>query len=695
VSQDDEMANGKRLILLLILTASTSAVLGYGFAQGEVPPESAMPGSARLLWLVAVALATVTLAEALAPLVKDSQDRWAKLLRLASQIPSVWCLLATACITSFVVAQVANSQPQPRNYWPLFALWLVAVGSVLVWAFSGVRWSQLRPSALKERLWAYRWELATVTAMTAAAVILRVVNLTSLPTPFSGDEAAFGQRAVSVLDGSDHNMFRSDLHGSPTMYFFAIASFYKVFGVGEFGIRLLSALAGAATIPVLYLLLRQMFDRWVGLLGALYLTGYHFHVHYSRMGLNNIGDVFIIVLTLYFAWRASRSGKTSDFVLTGLTTGFSLYFWQAGKLTPLIVAALFGYTALRRPSFLKENASGMGLALLAYGVSALPLGVFWLTHQNEFLTRMNEMGIFQSGWIDRQQEATGKSTITILWEQAVHAFGGFGRYKDTSPHYLAPISLVDRLSLVPFLLGIAYALYRILEERYFVLLTLFAGSIIAGGVLTVDPPFSPRLLPPIPVVAAMVAIGLKLVADAASRWRPAAGPVVAGVGIAALLATNVHFYFFDYRTGGYYSDYNTRVAEQVVQYVKTLPEDTRLFWYGAPRIYMSGTGHPALTFPIWDRPRFDVLDDGKVVSNPQLPLTGDTPAVFLFLPHREKELQPLLDSCPGGETKTFISKAGRKGLNGIQKTAETSFTAYEVLTPNRCLPLSASASTGG
>ena len=245
------------------------------------------------------------------------------------------------------------------------------------------------------------------------------------------------------------------------------------------------------------------------------------------------------------------------------------------------------------------------------------------------------------------------------------------------------------------MLGIAYALYRILEERYFVLLTLFAGSIIAGGVLTVDPPYSPRLLLPIPVVAAMVAIGLKLVADAASQWRPRAGPVLAGVGIAALLATNVHFYFFDYRTGDYYSDYNTRVAEQAVQYVKTLPEDTRLFWYGAPRMYMSGTGHPAMTFPIWDRPRFDVLDDGKVVSNPEVPLTGDAPAVFLFMPHRQAEMEPLIESCPGGETKTFISKAGRKGLNGIQKTDETSFTAYEVLTPNRCLPLSASASSGG
>jgi len=90
-----------------------------------------------------------------------------------------------------------------------------------------------------------------------------------------------------------------------------------------------------------------------------------------------------------------------------------------------------------------------------------------------------------------------------------------------------------------------------------------------------------------------------------------------------------------------------------------------------------------------------VLEDGRVVSNPKVPLTGESPAVFMFLPQREDEMAALVASCPGGETKTFISKAGRKGLNGVQTTDKTSFTAYEVLTPNRCLPLTASESTSG
>jgi hypothetical protein len=105
-------------------------------------------------------------------------------------------------------------------------------------------------------------------------------------------------------------------------------------------------------------------------------------------------------------------------------------------------------------------------------------------------------------------------------------------------------------------------------------------------------------------------------------------------------------------------------------------------------MYLSGGGHPAMTFFLRDRPRFDVLRDGSVRSNPEVDVSDEAPAVFMFLPHRESEMQPLIDSCPGGEFRTFIMPAGRHGLQGVQN-ADISFVAYEVLAPNHCLPLTA------
>jgi len=675
-----------RLLLLAALSIAAAAALWYGFAQGT-SPQATMPDGSSLLWLVIALLLASATAALIAPLAGGRQARWAKLIRLTNAIPLVWHLLAAACVASFVIAQVANSQPAPDNYWPLFALWLVVVASIVAWAATGVNRANLRFANVERWVRSHRWELATVVALTVAAVTLRIVNLSSLPGPYEQDEAALAHQSLHALEGETPNMFMSGLQGHATMQHYSLAAVFKVLGVTIFSSRLLSALTGALTVPLLYVLLRQMFGKTVAFLGAAYLVAYHFHVHYSRVGLENIGDPFILVAVLYFAWRATRSGKTVDFVLTGLIMGLGLYLSPAARVVPVIVAALFGYTVLRRPRFLRQAAPGMGLLALAYGAAALPVAVFWITHQSEFMDRINIVGIFQSHWIDQQEAATGKSALQILWDQSVHSFGAFGRFADRSQHYLAPIPYVDHLSLVPFLLGIGYAIYKVLEERYFLLLAIFGAVVVTGGVLTIEAPTSQRLVGTTVVVAAFVAIGLKVIADAASRWRPNASYAVASVGICALVASNVHFYFWDYRTGGYYTDYNTYVAKQVVDYAKTLPKDTRLFWYGDPKMFLSGSGHPSMTFPLRDYPRFDVMQDGKVISPGSV--EGDAPTAFMLMTHRQSELQPLIDSCPGGELKTFVLLAGRRGINGVQRTNEVSFFAYKVLTPNHCLPLTA------
>ena len=538
---------------------------------------------------------------------------------------------------------------------------------------------------MKARLAANRWEVAAIVALTVAAVTLRIVNLSSLPGPYEQDEAALAHESLNALQGQTPNMFMSGLQGHATLQHYMLAAVLKVFGVSIFSSRLLSALTGALTVPLLYFLLRQMFGKTVAFLGAAYLVAYHFHIHYSRVGLENIGDPFILVAVLYLAWRASRSGKAIDFVLTGLVMGLGLYLSPAARIVPLIAAALFGYTVLRRPSFLRQAVPGMGLLALAYGAAALPVGIFWITHQAAFMDRVNIVGIFQSHWIDQQTLATGRSTLQILWDQTVHSFGAFGYYSDRSQHYLAPIPFVDHLSLLPFLVGVGYSVYRVREERYFILLAAFVAIVVTGGVLTIEAPTSQRLVGTTVIVAAFVAIGIKLIAHVVSHWRPGGAYAIAGVAICALFISNVHFYFWDYREGGYYTDYNTYVAQQVVDYAKTLPKDTRLFWYGDPVMYLSGTGHPSMTFPLRDYARFDVMEDGSVVSTSEA--EGDAPATFMLMKHRQDELQPLMGSCPGGELKTFILKAERHGINGVQTSDEVSFWAYEVLTPNDCLPL--------
>jgi len=685
LAETERPARWKKAILLAALTATNFAALWYGFNQGiaRTPALTARDG---FLWVVPTIFAVSTVFALTAPWAAKRTRLWVRPIRLIGEIPVIWYPLASACLTSFVVGQVANSNPPPHNFWPLFALWLIGVGAVVACVTPGVNLSELRPAALKARLWPYRWEIAGVGALTVAAATIRVVILTHLPLPFEQDEAAMAHESLYVIQGATKNMFMSGLQGHPTMQFFAESVFLRVFGVNVFAIRLISAMGGTLGIPLFYILLRQMFGKPIAIIGAVYLMGYHVHLAYSRIGMENIGDPLLMTVTFYFAWRAGRFGKKSDFVLTGLVLGLGLYLYQGSRVVPLIVAAFFGYCVLRRPSSLRVMVPGAAMLALAYGAAAFPLAIFWYTHHAEFMDRINTVGIFQSGWVD-QQTAAGRSLFSILWQQTSTSLKGFVLTSDNGVFYRAPIPYVERLSVVPFLLGLAYAIFHLLDDRFFLLLTGFCAVILTGGVLTMDPPQASRLIGTAPIVVAFTAIGIKLIADYASRWKPSASSLVAGVAVAALVTTNIHFYFFQYKDGGYSSDMHNRIAAQVVSYVRTLPEDTRLFWYGDPQMYLSGNGHPAMTFLLRDRPRLDVLLDGTVKSDPPVDLTGDAPAAFMFMSQRLAEMQPLIDSCPGGDLVTYTLPAGRYGLSGIQTTAQISFIAYEVLSPNICLPL--------
>ena len=72
-------------------------------------------------------------------------------------------------------------------------------------------------------------------------------------------------------------------------------------------------------------------------------------IYFGRVGLNNIATPFFIVTGLYFLVRGLRDLQTLNFVLSGFAFTFGLYYYFAGRLSPLILAAIVGYTLLFLP----------------------------------------------------------------------------------------------------------------------------------------------------------------------------------------------------------------------------------------------------------------------------------------------------------------------------------------------------------
>jgi len=580
-----------------------------------------------------------------------------------SQISVAWYLIPSSAAVSFAVAQGANAQP--NSYWPLFGVWFIAVLAVLSWSlFTYLTPEQRTSEHFKHALYKHRMELFIVAGIILFAFFVRFINLATIPAPFEGDEALMALKPRLGI-GLTQNMFSGGWIGDSMLYYWALVPFHRVFDA-YFAQRLPSVLIGVLTLPILYLFFRQAWGKLIAIAGTLYFAGYHYHVHYSRAGIPNIGVVFIALLSVFLCWRVLEYARRSDFILLGLSLGSVFYFWLGARIVFIIIPLVIGVHCLRHPSFIKKQFGNFVLLILAFLITGLPMLYFWSTFPHGFNDRLNQVGVFSPTWLV-QQKSMGKTDWGIARDQLEKSFGLFITPRDNSPHYRAQIALVDKFSLVFFLLGFLLSVINFRKPNHQLLLLLFTGTVILGGTLTFDP-HSARLLTTIPAVACWVAIGM---ASIGRFVRLEGKSLLIGVlaCISLLIAYNLFFYFHTYAPSDAYSDFNTRIAQALGKHMQQFPPGTVLFLYGAPNLF---TGHPPLVLLTKDYPKNDVLLDGSVVPAPS---NQSSPRVFAFVVNRKNELQEIQVACLGGVSHTLKDGLGRE-----------LFSSYEFPNESACLP---------
>ena len=117
-----------------------------------------------------------------------------------------------------------------------------------------------------------------VAAVTALAAVLRLGTLGLQSYEF--DEAA----TLHVIRGSFTDMLQGVARheSTPPLYYVLAWIWTQAFGTGEAGLRLLSAIAGVATVPVVYVVGRILASRRIGLVAAAIVATSPYLVFYSQ-----------------------------------------------------------------------------------------------------------------------------------------------------------------------------------------------------------------------------------------------------------------------------------------------------------------------------------------------------------------------------------------------------------------------------
>ncbi len=209
--------------------------------------------------------------------------------------------------------------------------------------------------------------------------------------------------AMRVIPGSFGEMLHKlkVSESNPPLYYVLAWAWSKLFGLGEVGLRSLSALFGAATVPVAYLIGRQLDGRRCALILAAIVALDPMLIWYSQEARSYALMVFFAALSLLFFLRALEGGRGRDLALWAAASALALcsHYFAA---FPVAIEGAWLLLALRgrRRAVLPALA-----AVAATGAALLPLLISQVVPKH-------------IGWIE------GSPVSLRLWETGVSFLAG-------------------------------------------------------------------------------------------------------------------------------------------------------------------------------------------------------------------------------------------------------------------------------
>jgi mannosyltransferase len=350
------------------------------------------------------------------------------------------------------------------------------------------------------------WPLVALTALAAA---LRFSTL--------GEQSLWYDEAftpVHVLHAGLGATLHAVVHteNTPPLWYVLEWAITRVLGSGAVALRLLSAVAGVASVPVAWAIGRELSGRRAALACAAFVAVNPLFVWYSQEARAYALFVLFVALTMLFFLRAVREDTRSDrrsatlaaFALSGSLALLTHYF-AVFLLLPMVL-----WLALDRD---RRRASLPALGAL--GIVCLAL-----------LPLISAQGGHGTQWIGRWALSSRLQAIPQYY---------------LTGYSSAPLGHgVELLVALPILAGLGFGLWRVLtprEERG----ALIALTLATGGVL---PPilliaFGADYLAPRNLVAAMVPVTAGIAVLVTARRTGRAGPVLAGVIALAFLAISL------------------------------------------------------------------------------------------------------------------------------------------------------------
>jgi hypothetical protein len=516
------------------------------------------------------------------------------------------------------------------------------------------------------------WRTFVLVAVLLLGAFFYYYHLSLVPAEMTSDHAEKLLDIHDILTGKRPIFFERNT-GREALSYYLVAAFVGLtqHRPDHMALKWVSATVGFLVVPLTFWLGRELFGDLVGWLAAAFVAIGEWGVGIARMGLRFPFTPFFTALTFIFLFRALKYQRRNDYLLTGLALGAGLYGYHAFKIVPLVVAGCFGLWllledrigALRRGKAdwqeLRRYAANVLLVVLLSLLVFMPFLRYMTEHPEAFwyrvLTRMSN-----------EERPLPGNPVVIFADNMKNALLMFNVQGDHSwPNTLSDVPVLDEVSGGLFVLGVAYALYRLLRHRetaYGYVLAVVVGLLLPSALALAFPIENPSVVRAggaIPFVCLLIALPLAQLGGALKRAFGAWGVGFATVAIVGLVLVSAqlnytrYFVLFDRQ----YRQYSWNSSEMAA---------TMLDW-----VRGGGSLDHAwvVAYPYWVDTRNVAINLGNIEWNNVVwhvkqdlpdPSSDPAPRLFILSPEDKPNLQDLDELFPDGWVVEYQSRTPGK-----------------------------------
>lgn len=445
-----------------------------------------------------------------------------------------------AAVASLVSLAAAAAGQYMLYYNKNAALGLVLFGAAsLLFAYSFRKQSDEPLPKIKPKTEAFFFVLILLTA-----AFFRYYKISEIPAGCFPDEAQNVFDAMGIINGDMPVYVGYSTHNA-ALYLYPAAFIFKLFGADVTQLRAYTAFFGFLTVPALYFLLRSVSGQRAAIIGGFLLAVMQWHINFNRIGYHASFALLMLVLVLYFLWKC-RGSKFSYFIFLGISLGIALNTYQSARLIPFWLTAIFIFAFLKNRSFIQKNDNAIAAAALVSFVIFTPLFLYAFKNPAIFFQRQNEVSIFNKQAVEGNRFYKGltgvDSTGSLILKNTRDTLLMFNHKGDKNPkHNLPGKPVLDFMTGILFLLGLAAAISRINSPPNLLFVSAFAFFIIPGFI-TIEAPQSLRLFFLVPCVIYFSSLAAVHLLKISVPLKPAAYVIVfVMLGLGARENFNIYF----------------------------------------------------------------------------------------------------------------------------------------------------------